>query len=85
MSINEPNTRWSRLLLGRLTLRACHLGTLKAKAPECDCRGGRCPFQTYCMSAKLEHSAAARLEKWFWRVIFGGAASLTLYMLVRSA
>ena len=82
-NVKLPHSKWQNILLGRLILRACRSGSVKPKHPGCDCGPARrCPLQTYCMAAKLEHTAAARLEKWFWRVIFGTAVSLALYAVV---
>lgn len=83
MSINGPNIRWPRVLAGRLILRACRSGNLKPAHPGCDCGPARrCPFQTYCMAAKMELTTGARLEKWFWRVIVGTTLSLAFYGLL---
>ena len=83
MGMKDSHIRWPRILVGRLILRACHLGKVKPEVSGCDCGPARrCPFQTYCMAARLERSTGARLEKWFWRVALGAGASLALYALL---
>ena len=85
MRIRGTGNRWAGLLAGRLIQRVCRFGSLKPQAPECDCGPAkRCPLQTYCMAAKLERTTAARLERWFWGVVFGATISLALYVMLTS-
>ena len=85
MNIRRTNIRWPTILIGRLILRACRLGSLKPEVPGCDCGPTRrCPLQTYCMAARMERTTGARLEKWFWRVIVGATVSLALYAMLIS-
>ena len=59
------------------------MGSLKREDPGCDCGPARpCPLKTYCMTAMLERTTAARLEKWFWKVIVGTTVSLALYAVL---
>jgi len=36
------------------------------------------------MTARMEHTTGARLEKWFWRVVVGATVTLGFYGLLIS-
>jgi len=72
--------KWQQLLLGRLFLRFCPTAKRQPQVPGCDCAAaGRCPLYSFCRAAKLESSAAGRLEKGFWAVMIGVFACMALY------
>jgi len=75
--------KWQKLLLGRLFLRFCQTAKRQPLAPGCDCpSAGRCPLYSFCRAARLESSAAGRVEKCFWVVMIGATGCMALYVVL---
>jgi hypothetical protein len=75
--------KWPKLLLGRLFLRFCQSVRRQPQVPGCDCVSAtRCPLYSFCRAAKLESSAAGRLEKVFWVIMIAVTGCWALYALL---